>query len=65
MGGIQQTLDLVHTRFYWPKMAAAVAHKIKTCDRCIHRKALPEKAALLVNINATHPLELVCMDFLS
>ncbi|XP_061590121.1 uncharacterized protein LOC133455211 [Cololabis saira] len=63
--GIERTLDLVRTRFFWPKMAAAVQHKIKTCDRCIRRKALPEKAAPLVNIKATRPLELVCMDFLS
>ena len=63
--GIERTLDLVRTRFYWPKMSAAVEHKIKTCDRCIRRKALPEKAAPLVNIRATRPLELVCMDFLS
>lgn len=53
--GIERTLDLVRTRFYWPKMAADVEHKIKTCDRCICRKALLEKAAPLVNIKATRP----------
>ena len=63
--GIERTLDLVRTRFYWPRMSVSVEHKIKTCDRCIRRKALPEKAAPLVNIRATRPLELVCMDFLS
>ena len=63
--GIERTLDLVRARFYWPKLAAAVEHKIKTCDCCVRRKALPEKAAPLVNIRATRPLELVCMDFLS
>lgn len=61
--GIERTLDLVRTRFYWPKMAAAVEQKIKTCDHCVRRKALPEKAAPLVNIKTTRPLELVCMDF--
>uniref|UniRef100_A0A8P4K456 Gypsy retrotransposon integrase-like protein 1 n=1 Tax=Dicentrarchus labrax TaxID=13489 RepID=A0A8P4K456_DICLA len=63
--GIERTLDLVRTRFYWPKMAADVEKKVKTCDRCIRRKAQPEKAAPLVNIKSTRPLELVCMDFLS
>ena len=46
-------------------MAVEVEAKIKTCDRCIRRKAAPQKAAPLVNIQVTHPLELVCMDFLS
>ncbi|XP_058492814.1 uncharacterized protein LOC131464383 [Solea solea] len=63
--GIERTLDLVRTRFYWPKMAADVEKKVKTCDRCIRRKAQPDKAAPLVNIKSTRPLELVCMDFLS
>lgn len=63
--GVERTLDLVRKRFYWPKMAAEVETKIKTCNRCIRRKVLPEKAAPLVNITATRPLELVCMDFLS
>lgn len=63
--GIDRTLDLVRTRFFWPRMAMEVEHKVKTCDRCIRRKSPPEKAAKLVNITTTRPLELVCMDFLS
>lgn len=63
--GTERTLDLVRKRFYWPKMSAEVEKKIKTCNRCIRRKTMPEKAAPLVNIVATRPLELVCMDFLS
>lgn len=63
--GIDRTLDLVRSRFYWPKMASAVENKIKTCNRCVRRKALPEKAAPLVNIKTSRPLELVCMDYLS
>uniref|UniRef100_A0A3P8SAU4 Integrase catalytic domain-containing protein n=1 Tax=Amphiprion percula TaxID=161767 RepID=A0A3P8SAU4_AMPPE len=46
-------------------MAADIEHKIKTCGRCIRRKALPEKAAPLVSIQTSRPLELLCMDFLS
>lgn len=63
--GIDRTLDLVRSRFYWPQMAAVVEQKVKTCDRCVHRKTLPENAAPLVNIQVTRPLQLVCMDFLS
>ncbi|KAJ8007789.1 hypothetical protein DPEC_G00097840 [Dallia pectoralis] len=63
--GAERTLDLIRKRFYWPKMSAEVETKVKTCNRCIRRKTMPEKAAPLVNIIATRPLELVCMDFLS
>lgn len=63
--GIERTLDLVRSRFYWPKMSIDVVSKIKTCERCVRRKSLPEHAAPLVNIKTSHPLELVCMDFLS
>ena len=28
--GIERTLDLVRTRFYWPRMAADVEHKVKS-----------------------------------
>ena len=63
--GVDRTLDLVRSRFYWPRMAADVERKVRTCGRCVRRKALPERAAPLVNINTTRPLELLCMDFLS
>ncbi|RXN03980.1 Retrovirus-related Pol polyprotein from transposon 412 [Labeo rohita] len=63
--GTERTLDLARTRFYWPRMATDVEQKVKKCDRCIRRKSSPEKAASLVNITTTRPLELVCMDFLS
>ncbi|XP_049334999.1 uncharacterized protein LOC125802000 [Astyanax mexicanus] len=63
--GVERTLDLVRSRFYWPKMAIDVEKKIHTCGRCVRRKALPDKAAPLVNILTTRPLELVCIDFLS
>ncbi len=63
--GIDRTLDLVRSRFFWPRMANDVETKIKTCERCVRRKSLPERAAPLVNITTTRPLELICMDFLS
>lgn len=63
--GVERTLDLIRSRFYWPGMAMDVGNKVKTCNRCVCRKTLPERAAPLVNIQVTRPLELVCMDFLS
>ncbi|KAL0186035.1 hypothetical protein M9458_017705, partial [Cirrhinus mrigala] len=63
--GVDRTLDLVRARFYWPKMVKDVERKVRTCGRCVRRKARPEKAAPLVNIRTTRPLELLCMDYLS
>ncbi|KAK7877074.1 hypothetical protein WMY93_032212 [Mugilogobius chulae] len=63
--GVERTLDLVRSRFYWPKMANDVETKIRTCPRCVRRKTPQEKAAPMVNIHTTRPLELICMDFLS
>lgn len=63
--GIERTLDLVRARFYWPKMAVDVEWEVKTCGRCIRRKALPDKSTPLVNITTSRPLKLLCMDFLS
>ena len=63
--GMDRTLDLVRTRFYWPRMFMDVEKKVRTCERCVRRKAKAEKTARLVNIQTSRPLELVCMDYLS
>lgn len=63
--GMDHTIDLVRSRFYWPKMAFDVEQKIKICPHCVIHRAYPEKADPLVNIRTTRPLELLCMDFLS
>lgn len=63
--GLDRTLDLIRSRFYWPKMAKDVEDKIKSCRRCIRRKTPPEKTAPLVTIQTTRPMELVCIDYLS
>lgn len=63
--GVERTLELARSRFYWPKMSSDVESKVKTCERCVKRKSQPEKAAPLVSIKTSRPMELVCMDFLS
>lgn len=63
--GVERTLDLVRSPFFWPRMASDVEKKIKTCNRCIQRKALHERAAPLTNIKTSWPLELLCMDYLT
>lgn len=45
-------------------MSMDVDRKVRTCERCVRRKAKAEKNARLVYIQTSRPLELVCMDYL-
>ena len=61
--GLEHMLDLMHDRFFWPHMAVQVKEHIGKCHTCLAFKARQPKAPLK-NIVATHPLELVHLDFL-
>uniref|UniRef100_A0A3Q3JNV5 Gypsy retrotransposon integrase-like protein 1 n=1 Tax=Monopterus albus TaxID=43700 RepID=A0A3Q3JNV5_MONAL len=63
--GPERVLSLARARVYWPRMKASVEKKCQACERCFRRKAQPQRAAPMVNIKTTYPLELVCMDYLS
>lgn len=63
--GRDRTISLLKSRFYWPQIDQFVEHRIRNCHRCIHRKTLDRNAAKLVSVESHHPMELVCMDFLS
>ena len=56
-------LDLMYDRFFWPHMAAQAKEHISKCHPCLAFKARQPKAPL-ENIMATHPLELVHLDYL-
>ena len=62
--GTQNTLRIARQRFFWPLMASDIEAKCKSCERCIRRKAIPEKAEMST-ITSSAPLQLVYMDFLS
>ena len=61
--GLEHMLDLMCDRFFWPHMAVQVKEHIGKCCPCLAFKARQPKAPLK-NIVATHPLELVHLDFL-
>ena len=61
--GLEQMLDLLWDQFYWPGMTKDVKHHIARCDQCILFKSKPQKVAM-ENIQATHPLQLVHLDYL-
>ena len=61
--GIEKTTELLKDRFYWPGMTNNIADHLKNCVRCRQFKGKTAKAPL-TPIHATHPLELVHMDYL-
>jgi hypothetical protein len=62
--GRDRGMQILRDRFYWPRMNSDLEQWIKSCDRCLKRKA-PVNRAGLVSIETSQPLELVCMDYLT
>ena len=62
--GQQQTLYLLHDRFWWPGMAAQMQKVISNCKQCIQHKCTCDKAAVQTII-VTASLELLHIDFTS
>lgn len=63
--GRDRTLSLIKRRMFWPGMDSFIQDRIRQCGRCIRRKAPITRAAELVNVVSTAPMEVVCIDFLS
>ena len=61
--GLERMLDLMRDRFFWPHMSVQVKEHIGKCCPCLAFKARQPNAPL-ENIVATHPLELVHLDYL-
>ena len=57
-------LDLMYDRFFWPHMDAQAKELVGKCCPCLAFKARQAKSPPLKNILATHPLELVHLDYL-
>ena len=61
--GLECMLDLMHDQFFWPHMSAQAKEHIGKCHPCLAFKAKQPKAPV-ENVMATHPLELVHLDYL-
>ena len=61
--GLECMLDLMHYGLFWPHMAAQANEHVGKCCLCLACKARQPEAPLK-NIVATHPLELVHLDYL-
>lgn len=63
--GTERTIDMLRSRFFWPKLAVDVNQYVRNCGECIMRKSLCQRVAPLHQIVSTRPMDLVCIDFLS
>ena len=63
--GQERTVDLLRSRFFWPRMLVDVEEYIRNCVECITHKTPVQRAAPLHQIVSHGPMDLVCMDFLS
>lgn len=63
--GQERTVDLLRSRFFWPRMFLDVEEYIKNCGECVTHKTLVQRAAPLHQITSHGPMDLVYMDFLS
>ena len=61
--GLEQMLDLMHEHFFWCHMAVQAREHIGNCCPCLTCK-VRQPRAVLENIVATDPLELVHLDYL-
>ena len=62
--GIERTLDLLRNQFYWPGLMEDMTRHIRQYERCLQFEATPDRAPM-ENVNATYPMELVHMDYLT
>ena len=62
--GREKCDSLLRERFYWPNMTRDMAEHIRKCERCLRFKA-KEQREELKPLLATHPMELVHMDYLT
>ncbi len=65
--GEDRTLQIIESRFYWPKMRSHIIEAIKQCNRCTLRKTLPAKNKTSMGHLATarHPMDIICVDHVS
>ena len=63
--GVERTINLIRSRFFWPKMSVDVETYIKNCGQCVTYKSPCQRAAALQQISSSGPMDLVCIDFLS
>ena len=62
--GLQQVIDLLRERVYWPTMFGDAKSWVSQCQWCLIAKGdYNEPKTVQGNLVANQPLELLCIDF--
>ena len=62
--GINQTMDLLRERVYWPSIAKDAQSWVTGCHHCqIARGDFTQPRTKIGHLEANNPLDLVCLDF--
>ena len=62
--GIDQTMDLLRERVYWPSMAKDTQSWVTGCHPCqVARGDYTQPKPKISHLEANNPLDLVCLDF--
>ena len=60
--GVERTISLIRSRFYWPECEKEVRQYIGRCNRCLLTKKEVVKTPL-GTLTASRPMEIVAIDF--
>ena len=61
--GVERTAALLRARFYWPSLQGDVERHLGKCQRCLLAKAGRKVVSPMGSLQATHPLEVLAMDY--
>ncbi len=62
--GIERTIGLISSRYYWPTIFNDTTEFVKTCSRCIIAKEpTPRIKAKMQHLIANKPLDVIAIDF--
>uniref|UniRef100_A0A8C6SV87 Gypsy retrotransposon integrase-like protein 1 n=1 Tax=Neogobius melanostomus TaxID=47308 RepID=A0A8C6SV87_9GOBI len=62
--GVERTVQLVRSRYYWPNMYNDVEKWCRNCERCVLSKALQPKVKTYMGaVRASRPHEILAIDF--
>ena len=61
--GVDRTLSLCRSRFFWPGMSTDVERYCQNCHRCLVAKTKPKVRPTMGSIFAQKPQEVVAIDF--
>lgn len=62
--GQEKTVDMLCSRFFWPRMSIDVKEYIKNCGEWVTHKTPVQRAAPLHQNTSKGPMDVVCVDFL-